>query len=221
MRGQRADARAAVAKRRTIRQHPMRVARVACGALFGMMALGLGLGCAPAQGTSATGGASPGTAPMATAMPCPTPTGTASAEQQRLATAVAAVVGRVPCLDTAYAEADRTAMVTVTIAGLVPTTSAQIAAAQERSKVLCFQAQHAVWTSGIALSAATVAIVGPYLDPYVGPTTAPYASVYLTSQTAANFAWAALSPDSAWGKYDSTFLRPGFNPTDGEPTATP
>ena len=112
-------------------------------------------------------------------------------------------------------------MVTVTIAGLVPTTSAQVAAAQERSKVLCFQAQHAVWTSGIGLRAATVAIVGPYLDPYVGPTTAPYASAYLTSQTAANFAGAALSPDSAWGKYDSTFLRPGFNPMDGEPAATP
>ena len=112
-------------------------------------------------------------------------------------------------------------MVTVTIAGLVPTTSAQVAAAQERSKVLCFQAQRAVWTSGIGLRAATVAVVGPYLDPYVGPTTAPYASAYLTSQTAANFAGAALSPDSAWGKYDSTFLRPGFNPMDGEPAATP
>jgi hypothetical protein len=156
-------------------------------------------------------------------MPCPTPAtaGTASAEQQRLAAAVAAVVGLVPCLDAAYTAADHTAMVTVTIAGSVPTTSAQIAAAEERSKVLCFQAQQAIWTSGVALSAATVAVVGPYLDPYLGPMAAPYASAQLTAQTAATFAWATLSPDSAWGRYDSTFLRPGFNPSDGQPTATP
>jgi hypothetical protein len=112
-------------------------------------------------------------------------------------------------------------MVTVTIAGLVPTTPAAIAAAQERSKVLCFQAQQAVWTSGVALSAATVAVVGPWLDPYAGLTTTPYASAHLTAQTAATFVWATLSPDSAWGKYDATFLRPGFNPTDGQPTASP
>jgi hypothetical protein len=131
------------------------------------------------------------------------------------------LVGPVPCLATAYAAADRTATVTVTLGGLVPTTSAEIAAAQERSKVLCFQAQRAVWTSGVALNAATVAVLGPYLDPYLGPTTAPYASAYLTTRTAATFAWSTLSPDSAWGQYDSTFLRPGFNPSDGQPTPTP
>jgi hypothetical protein len=203
---------------RLIRRRPL---RAACGVLLEMLALGLVLGCTPTHGTGATGGATPATAPTATAVPCPTATGTASAPQQRLAAAVAAVVGSVPCLDTAYTAADRTAMVTVTIAGLVPTTPAAIAAAQERSKVLCFQAQQAVWTSGVALSAATAAVVGPYLDPYEGLTTAAYASAQLTARTAATFAWAKLSPDSAWGKYDSTFLRPGFNPTDGQPTATP
>ncbi|HEX6798535.1 MAG TPA: hypothetical protein VF116_12570 [Ktedonobacterales bacterium] len=195
--------------------------RVACGALVALLALGLVLGCTPAHGTGATGGTTLATTPATTAVPCPTPTGTASAEQQRLAAAVAAAVGRVPCLDTAYSAADHTAMVTVTIAGTVPTTAAAIAAAQERGKVLCFQAQQAVWTSGVALSAATAAVVGPYLDPYDGPTLAPYASAYLTARTAGSLVWATLSPDSAWAKYDSTFLRQGFDPTDGEPTAAP
>ncbi len=207
---------ALVAECRLIRRFPV---RAACGALLGMLALGLALGCTPTHGTGATGGTA--AAPTATAVPCPTATGTASAPQQRLAAAVAAAVGPVPCLDTAYTAADRTATVTLTIAGLVPTTPAAIAAALERSKVLCFQAQQAVWTSGVALSAATVAVVGPYQDPYVGQTTAPYASAHLTARTAATFAWAKLSPDSAWGKYDSTFLRSGFAPTDGQPTATP
>jgi len=111
-------------------------------------------------------------------------------------------------------------MLTLTIAGLVPITSAAIAAAQERSKVLCFEAQHAIWTSGVALKAVTVAILGPYLDPYDGLTTQPYASTYLTARTATTFTWAKLSADSAWGKYDSTFLRQGFDPTDGQPTPT-
>ena len=207
-----------VAERRLMRRRPV---RAACGALLGMVTLGLVLGCAPAHGTGATAGATHATAPTATAVPCPAATVTASAPQQRLAAAVAVGVGAMPCLDTAYTAADRAAMVTVTIAGLVPTTPAAIAAAQERSKVLCFQAQQAVWTSGVALSAATVAVVGPYLDPYDGLTTSPYASAHLTAQTAATFAWATLSPDSAWGKYDATFLRPGFDPTDGQPTATP
>lgn len=205
---------APVARRRLTSRRPVGSGRAAGGALLGVLALGLLLGCAPAHQIGAT-------APTATAVPCPAATGTASAQQQRLAVAVAAVVGRVPCLDTAYTVADRTAMVTVTIGGLIPTTPAQIAAAQQRGKVLCFQAQQAAWTSGVALSAVTVAVAGPYQDPYVGPTTAPYASAYLTARTATTFAWATLSPDGAWGKYDSTFLRPGFDPTDGEPTATP
>lgn len=67
---------------------------------------------------------------------------------------------------------------------------------------------------------ATAAVAGPYLDPYAGPTTAPYASAYLKAGAAATFAWAALSPDSAWRRYDATFLRLGFNPTDGQHTST-
>jgi hypothetical protein len=207
-----------VAERRQIRG---RRVSTACGAVLGMLALGLMLGCAPSPGNAATADGSPATAATATAVPCPTATGTASAPQQQLAAAVAAGVGSVPCLDTAYTAADRTASVTITIAGRVPITRAEIAAAQERSKVLCFQAQRAAWTSGVALSAATVLVAGPYLDPYEGLTTAPYASAKLMARTAATLAWATLSPDSAWGKYDSTFLRPGFDPTDGQPTTTP
>lgn len=232
-------ARVAESARRLIRvigRHSVRPVTATCAALLAIVALGLVLGCAPptpGHGTGATGGvgATSVTAPTATgtAVPCPTAAGTGSAasapqQQQRLAAAVVAVVGKVelvPCFDTAYTAADDTAMVTVTLAGYVPTTPAAIAAAQERTKLLCFQVQQAVWTrSGVALRAATVAIAGPYLDPYIGLTTAPYASVYLTARTAATFAWAQLSPDSAWGRYDATFLRPGFNPSDGQPTAT-
>lgn len=192
----------------------------ACGALLGTLALGLLLGCAPTRATGATGTSTPMTSPTATSVPCPAAT-EASAAQRRLATAVSAMVGSVPCLDIAYKAADRSATVTMTIAGRVPISPADIAAAQERGKTLCFQAQRAAWVSGVALSAVTVVVVGPYMDPYAGLTTAPYAATYLTGRTAASFAWANLSPDSAWGKYDSTFLQSGFYPTDGRPTAVP
>src|SRR5689334_21968475 len=104
-----------------IRQRPV---RAACCALLGTVVLGLLLGCAPTHGTGATGGATRATAPTARAVPCPAATVTASAPQQRLAAAVAALVGSVPCLDTAYTAVDHTAMVTVTLGGLVPTTAA-------------------------------------------------------------------------------------------------
>jgi hypothetical protein len=209
--------------RQTRRQS--RSARAACGALLGPVAfafvLAFVVGCAPTPATSATVRVTPTSVPTATAMPCPTPAGTTSATQTRLAAAVAAAVGSVPCLDTAYQPRDHTALVTVTIGGLVPTTPTAIAAAQERAKVLSFQAQRALWTSGVSLTGATVAVLGPYLDPYNGPTIAPYTSAYLTAHTAATFAWANLSPDTAWTKYNSTFLRPGFAPADGVPTPTP
>lgn len=205
-------------ERQPTHQHRRR-AKAACGAPLAVLGLVLLLGCAPTQATGAA--ATPTAVPAATPVPCPTPAGTPSATQQRLAGAVSAAVGAVPCLDTAYRAADRTAMVTVTIGGLVPTTPAAIAAAQERVKVLSFQAQRALWTSGVALTGATVAVLGPYLDPYNGPTIAPYASAYLVARTAATLSWDTLSPDIAWTKYNATYLRPGFDPADGVPTPTP
>lgn len=200
------------------RPHPARAAYIAP---LSVLAIALMLGCAPSPGIASTTPSASAPTATATPIPCPTPTGSPSATQQRLATAVATAVGSVPCLDTAYQAQDHTAMVTITLGGLVPTTTADIAAVQERVKVLCFQAQRALWTSGVPLTGATVAVLGPYLDPYNGPTIAPYASAYLVAHTAATFAWANLSPDSAWAKYTSTFLRPGFAPADGVPTPTP
>jgi hypothetical protein len=204
-------------------RHPATRAIRTGTALSALLASMLVLGCAPASGARAPATRTPGVAPTPTSLPCPpATTGPSTPEQQRLAAAVLAAAGAdAHCLDTTYGAQDRTATVTVTVAGLVPTTTAAIAAAQELSKVLCFRAQQALWTSGVALSGASVLVLGPILDPYVNETLAPYASADLGARTAATFTWAQLSPDAAWGRYDNVFLRVGFNPQDGVPTPTP
>jgi hypothetical protein len=113
-----------------------------------------------------------------------------------------------------------------TLAGGVPRTEAEISAAQEHVKLLCFRAQRAEWTSGNPLRSVTVTILGPTLDDYADITTGPYGAAVLTSATAATLAWGSLSADSAWQHYDRVWLAPTYAPNQhfGAPpaaTATP
>jgi hypothetical protein len=103
----------------------------------------------------------------------------------------------------------------VPIQGQVPTQDADIAAAQERVKTICFEVEHALWTSGITpLSQVNVAVLGPVLDQYAFLTSQAYGSALLKAATAAHFNWSTLTPDQAWDKYDNTYLRADYSDVD-------
>src|SRR5690242_2340885 len=63
-------------------------------------------------------------------------------------------------IETTYDARAHALTLVATLEGVVPRTPTEIAAAQERSKVLCFQAQRTVWTSGIALNRVTITLLG-------------------------------------------------------------
>jgi hypothetical protein len=86
--------------------------------------------------------------------------------------------------------------------------------AQERAKLICFQVQQALWTSGIPLRDATVIVDGPAQDEEYGqPFISAYGVAYLKSATAATFNWTTLNPDRSWDLYDLVFLRPRAIPS--------
>lgn len=167
-----------------------------------------------------SGGFAPGSTPAtATAGPPtftpgpPTPTPTA---QERRFTALAqqAAGSLVLQVEATYDAAGRTVIVSTTVGGSVPNGDAEISAAQERVKSICFQIEEALWTSGTPLRQVTVTVTGPILDQYADATTGPYGAAVLTATTAAKLTWSALTPDAAWEKYDNVFLRTDFNDTD-------
>jgi hypothetical protein len=102
--------------------------------------------------------------------------------------------------------------VSVTFGGRVPEQPAEIAAAQEHVKVVCFQVLRAVWTSGTRpLSQVNVSVLGPVIVLYGDLESKAYGSAYLTAATEARFQWSAISPDQAWDAYDAVYLRSGYN----------
>jgi hypothetical protein len=126
-------------------------------------------------------------------------------------------------IETTYDARAHALALVATVAGVVPRTPTEVAAAQERSKALCFQAQHTMWTSGIALSKVTVTILGPMLDDYADIISGPYGAAALDATTAAHFDWAHLSADAAWDRYNSIYLAPAYAPNQhfSAPTAVP
>src|SRR5579859_2044794 len=69
-------------------------------------------------------------------------------------------------METTYDARAHALAIVATLEGVVPRTPTEIAAAQERAKALCFQAQRTMWTSGLAVSRVSVTILGPMLDDY-------------------------------------------------------
>ncbi|HKB46312.1 MAG TPA: hypothetical protein VKC57_01350 [Ktedonobacterales bacterium] len=153
-----------------------------------------------------------------------TPSATPATLQGRLdALAHLAIGGMVGSVTTAYNEQSSVLTVTGTLTGAVARTPADIAATQERVKLLCFEAQRVLWTSGTPLRAVKVSILGPMYDDYFDLITDWYGVADLTSATAAKLDWARLSADNAWAVYDSAVVRQVYAPFQfwGGPTPTP
>jgi hypothetical protein len=145
--------------------------------------------------------------------------------QQRLATlARRSLSGRPSRVVTAYDAQAVTASVQVTLDMGVPRTPQDITAAQEQVKTLCFEAQHALWTSGIGLHAVTVQVLGPIYDDFFDKLTDWYGGAKLTAAAAAALSWSSLGADSAWTAYDQVWLRPSYVPNQhygAPPAGTP
>jgi hypothetical protein len=171
-----------------------------------------------------TGGGTP--TPSVTSIPptytanplTPTPTG----EEHHLDGLVWQTIGVGAVeVQTTYSQVDGATDVEITysqvvpIQGLVPTKDADIAAAQERVRTICYEVEHVLWTSGTTpLSQVNVAVLGPVLDQYAFLTNQAYGSVLLKAATAARFDWNTLTPDQAWDKYDNTYLRADYSDVD-------
>ncbi|HEU4784960.1 MAG TPA: hypothetical protein VFS83_16600 [Ktedonobacterales bacterium] len=119
----------------------------------------------------------------------------------------------------AYDAQTASVTVTVTLGGAVPLTDQQISAAQELTKTLSLREQQAMWGSGVTLKDVKVMVFGPTQDEYANIIAQPYGSAVLDATTAASFAWANLSADDAWDRYDSVYLRPTFDVVDDVPVA--
>ena len=119
----------------------------------------------------------------------------------------------------AYDAQTASVTVTVTVGGAVPLTDQQINTAQELTKAISLREQQAMWASGVTLKEVKVMVFGPTQDEYANIVAQPYGSAVLAAATAATFAWASLSADNAWNRYDSVYLRPTFDVVDDVPVA--
>lgn len=193
---------------------PLSLGRLAAVALFVIAASVLASGCAGSS-TPTAGAATQAPTTAATFTPnplAPTPT----AAEARVNALVRQAVGSAPRqIQTDYHSTPGEIAVTLTLGGTVPTSDADVSAAQERVKTLCFEAQRAVWASGLApLSQVTVTVVGPIMSQYADLEIQAYGAAVLKSATERRFTWSTLDPDGAWGVYDNTYLRPGYYDVD-------
>jgi hypothetical protein len=143
----------------------------------------------------------------------PTPTATVPATTAGHLTLVArqAVGQAAKTVDVTYSGSDRSAVVDVTLVWL-PTWRDHFSQAQTAAKQACYQAQAALWASGVPLDKVTVIVLGQALDDYASVITSAYAEADLTASHARAIAWASLTPDQAWARYDNEFLRPTYAP---------
>ncbi len=92
------------------------------------------------------------------------PAATPTTNERLAALARVAFGGGVQQSETIYDAQSQVVKVTGTLERDMPVTASAIAAAQERTKILCFQVQRALWTSGITLREVTVFVRGPTFD---------------------------------------------------------
>lgn len=111
---------------------------------------------------------------------------------------------------TIYDQQAASVKVTIRIGGRVPDTDAEVSAAQNLTKTICLREQQAIWASGVTLKEATVTVIGPIQDEYANIVDGSYGASVLHPSTVAGLNWASLSAESAWGRYDYTFLRPYY-----------
>lgn len=111
---------------------------------------------------------------------------------------------------TVYDAKRNTATVTITLGGTVPQSAAQTSTAQELAKGFCLMAEQAIWNSDARLSEVTVVVQGPLQSEYGDVGTDVYAVAVVKASSGHSIQWSQLTPDSAWGAYDSVFLRESF-----------
>jgi hypothetical protein len=147
----------------------------------------------------------------------PPPTPTPTTFEQSLAALVQGDLGGLSQSTVVHYDAgthSATVLVTIAVPRL-PDAPADVSAAQEQSKTICFRAERTFWTSAVtrslALRVVNIAVLGPTIDQYAIVTTGAYASVTLSARVEAGFVWATLTPDVAWERYDFVFLRPEYN----------
>ncbi len=75
-------------------------------------------------------------------------------------------------------------------------------------KLECFDAQKALWTSGVAskLSDVLMGISMDVIDQYGKQSKQVVATCDLSKDTAQKFVWDNLTDDMAWGDYDNTYI---------------
>ena len=154
----------------------------------------------------------------------PTPAATLSIPDRISAATEQATCNQLHGLTAIYQQAGEVAQITGTISGVIPRTSSQISAAQERVKVLCFQIERALWTSGIPVQDVTVTILGPVFDDYFDQVTSWYGTAALAAAAAAQVDWHSVSADQAWAMFARTLLRvdyDSFQLWDQTPVASP
>jgi len=180
-----------------------------------MLAAALAAGCAASGGSGRPVGGATAQPSVTSAPPTFTPnplTPTPTSQEQQLDGLVSQAIGSGPQqILTTYDAADGAADVSVTYGGTVPVQPADVAAAQERVKLVCYEAQRALWTGSVVrLRRVSVTVLGPVVGTYADVETQAYGAAVLTAATEARFAWNGLSPDAAWGAYDNVYLRPSF-----------
>ncbi len=114
-------------------------------------------------------------------------------------------------VDVTYQATDQTAAVNIMLVWS-PAWKTDFSLAQAKAKLACYQAQTALWTSGVPLSKVTVLVQGQALDDYSSVITSAYAEADITAQHAKGVAWSTISAEQAWTLYDQTFLRPTYAP---------
>lgn len=182
---------------------------------------------------AACGGNPSGTAratATATATPSPTPLGPrpTSIQGQVQWYSARAVGATAKSVTAQYQASDASAKVTILLVWN-DAWKDHFAEAQGVAETACYDAQAALWSSGLTLSGVTVTVLGNTVDDYADPIVAAYASCVMSARTAKSVTWSAISPTQAWSKYDVVFLRPTYAPnwiylTSGElgtPTITP
>lgn len=139
--------------------------------------------------------------------PSPTPTVTPVATGPLAGVVGSVVGGRAQRITTSYDASAKQATITLTIAA-----APNVNAAQERVMSLCYDVQKALWTGDPSLREVKVIVLGPLRDDYADIIEDAYGVADVLAPTGTKLSWGGFTPQSAWSRYDNTWLRPSYLP---------
>ena len=192
-----------------------RFVRAAITATVALAALAMFSACATTTSRATSHAASKHVISGCSSASATSPTGQPNTQDTLARRACQAAGDQVLSAQTIYNAQDASVKVTLRVGGAVPMTDDRVSVAQEMTKTICLREQQAIWTSGVAMKAVTVTVLGPTQDEYANIVDGPYGAAELEAPTAASFNWASLSADTAWNRYDYAFLRPYYVLFDG------